>query len=149
MATPPLPPDFSEFLRLLAEHDVQYLLVGGYAVGFYGYVRATADLDVWIRRDHENAVRMVRALKAFGFDLDTLQPNLFLQPDRVIRMGVPPMRIEVLTSVSGVDFDTCYAEKVIERWDDAKVHVISLRHLKQNKRASGRAKDLSDLDYLP
>ncbi len=148
MAMIPLPADFSAFLRLLNEHEVKYLLVGGYAVGYHGYVRATADMDVWIRRDRENAERVVRVLEQFGFGVSELEPALFVSEDRVVRMGIPPMRIEILTSISGVGFDECYAARVEERWDDAAVNIISLEKLKQNKRASGRLKDLSDLEHL-
>ncbi len=148
MATTPLPPDFSEFLRLLNENEVRYLLVGGYAVGYHGYVRATADMDIWTARDDENAHRIVDTLREFGFGFEAISPELFLEEERVIRMGVPPVRIEILTSISGVDFDECYEERVIEQWDDVQINVISLSKLKTNKRASGRLKDLSDLDYL-
>ena len=111
MATIPLPPDFSEFLRLLNEHEVKYLLIGGYAVGYHGYVRATADMDVWIRRDKENAIRVVQVLEAFGFGDSALHPDLFMSEERLVRMGIPPMRIEILTSISGVMFDDCYASR--------------------------------------
>lgn len=87
-------------------------------------------------------------LEAFGFGVDALEPALFLRADRVVRMGVPPMQIEILTSISGVDFDACYASRVEERWDDAVVSIIGLAELKENKRASGRLKDLSDLEHL-
>lgn len=148
MATIPLPPDFSAFLRLLSEHEVKYLLVGGYAVGYHGYVRATADTDLWIRRDGSNAERVVRALDAFGFGTSDVTPELFLKEERVIRMGVRPMRIEILTSISGVEFDTYYASRISERWEDVEVDIISLEKLKENKRASGRLKDLNDLEHL-
>lgn len=148
MVTIPLPPDFSEFLRLLNANEVRYLLVGGYAVGYHGYVRATADMDIWVARDEENAQRLVDTLQEFGFGVEDLSPELFLEEERVIRMGVPPVRIEILTSISGVEFDECYEERIVEQWDDVQVNVISLPKLKSNKRASGRLKDLADLDYL-
>ena len=148
MATTPLPPDFSAFLKLLGEHEVEYLLIGGYAVGYHGYVRATADMDIWIRRDQATAERMVTVLKAFGFAVPDLNAALFLDPDRIVRMGVPPHRIEIMMSIDGVEFEACYAAREIATWDDIRVHVINLEHLKQNKRASGRLKDLADLDYL-
>lgn len=148
MATTPLQPDFSAFLKLLADHEVEYLLIGGYAVGYYGYVRATADMDIWVRRDSKNAERLVRALDTFGFGVAELKPSLFLDKKGIIRMGVPPVRIEIMMSISGVEFEECYAEREIVQWDDVTVHIISLKHLKQNKQASGRLKDLTDLDYL-
>ncbi|HET6569372.1 MAG TPA: nucleotidyltransferase [Rhodothermales bacterium] len=149
MNTTRLPLDFKEFLKSLNEQNVKYLLVGGYAVGYYGYPRATADIDVWIASDPQNAARVVAALKAFGFEVQGLSPDLFLAPDRIVRMGVAPMRIEILTSVSGVAFDTCYAERKPVVMDGIEVSLISLRHLKQNKAASGRHKDLDDLEHLP
>lgn len=148
MALTPLPPDFSSFLRLLNENDVEYLLVGGYAVGYYGYVRATADIDLWIPHDLKNADRLVLALGKFGFDVPELNAELFMKDDRIVRMGVPPMRIEIQTSISGVEFEACYEERVVARWDDLDVPVISLDRLIENKRAAGPLKDLADLQYL-
>ena len=148
MATIPLPPDFKEFLKLLNNQKVKYLLIGGYAVGYHGYVRATADMDIWIERNPSNAERVVKALREFGFHAENLSAGLFLEKGQVIRMGVPPMRIEVLTSISGVEFKECYETRIIEDWDDISVNIISLKKLKQNKRASGRLKDLTDLEHL-
>ena len=148
MAATPLPPDFSAFLRLLNAHDVRYLLIGGYAVGYYGYVRATADIDVWIPRERENADRLISALAEFGFDVPELRADLFLEKGRIVRLGVPPMRIEIQTSISGVEFEACYDDRLVVEWDDVTVTVISLDRLVENKRAAGRLKDLTDLEYL-
>ena len=148
MATSPLPPDFSEFLRLLNTHEVRYLLVGGWAVGYHGYVRATADMDVWVDLEQENAERLVGVLREFGFGGSDPTPQMFLQESQVIRMGVPPIRIELLTSVSGVEFDECYSERIVEDWGGVRVDILSLPKLKANKRASGRLKDLNDLEHL-
>ena len=145
MVTIPLPPDFSEFLRLLNNHGVRYLLIGGYAVGYHGYVRATADMDIWVERERDNAERLVEVLHEFGFGDSDPTPEMFLEGSKVIRLGVPPIRIELLTSVSGVAFEECYAERIVEDWDDVSVTVISLTKPKENKRASGR---LNDLEYL-
>ena len=144
-----LQPDFSAFLRLLHTHRVEYLLVGGYAVAYHGYPRMTDDLDVWVRPTPENAERVVAALREFGFDVPALTPVLFTKQRQITRMGVEPQRLEILTSISGVDFDTCWAERVEEEWDGVPVRILSLRHLRQNKRASGRHKDLADLENLP
>jgi predicted nucleotidyltransferase len=144
-----LPPDFKEFLKLLNARGVKYLLIGGYAVGYHGYPRTTNDIDIWIEINPYNAERMVKALQEFGFAMPDLSPNLFLQDQNVIRMGVPPMRIEVLTKISGVTFQEAYAERVIDTIDDVEVSLISLRQLKINKKASGRHKDLDDLEHLP
>ncbi len=143
------PSDFSEFLRLLNVHHVEYLLVGGFAVAIHGYPRATADMDVWVARNARNADRIVATLREFGFDLPSLNVELFLEPDRIVRMGNAPIRIEVLTSIDGVDFGECARRSIIQMVDGSEVPVIGLDDLKVNKRASGRSKDLADLDNLP
>lgn len=144
-----LPSDFKEFLRLLADSEVQYLVIGGYAVGYHGYPRATQDLDIWIARTPENAGRMVDVLRRFGFDLPELNTELFLKADTIVRMGVPPIRIEVATTLSGVEFSECFANRVDDDLDGVQVSLMSLPDLKTNKRAAGRHKDLDDLDHLP
>lgn len=145
----PLPPDFKEFLRLLNARQVEYLLIGGYAVGYYGYPRATADMDIWIAIDRLNAEKVVAVLREYGFDLPELSPDLFLEENRIIRMGAPPLRLEVMTSISGVRFEECYGERVPVMIGDVEASLISLRHLKINKKASGSFKDLNDLENLP
>ncbi len=149
MATIHLPSDFKEFLKLLNAHQVEYLLIGGYAVGFHGYPRATVDMDIWIAMNPANSQRIVTVLKEFGFDLPELSPELFLKEWQIIRLGVPPVRIELATTLSGVNFNECYAERVVDILDGVKVNLISLRHLKINKKASGRHQDLADLENLP
>jgi hypothetical protein len=144
-----LPPDFKEFLRLLHTNHVEYLLIGGYAVGYHGYPRATNDMDIWIALNPENAIKMTKVIKDFGFDTLDLSTELFLQKDRIVRMGLPPIRIEVLLEISGVQFDQCYEERIDAAIDDIPVKLINLKHLKINKRASGRYKDLDDLEHLP
>lgn len=143
------PQDFSEFLKLLNAHHVEYLLIGGFAVAMYGYPRATADMDVWVSRHSNNSERLVACLREFGFDSPNLNAELFEDPDRIIRMGVAPLRIEILTSIDGVDFAECVARAQTTTVDGSSVPVISLEDLKINKRASGRAKDLDDLENLP
>ena len=149
MAPINLPPDFKEFLKLLNAHQVEYLLIGGYAVAYHGYPRATADMDIWIALHPRNAEGVVTSLKAFGFDLPELTPELFLKEGQVIRMGVPPVRIEIATSISGVRFEECYAARVVDVLDEVEVNLIDLGHLKANKKAAGRYKDLNDLENLP
>lgn len=144
-----LPLDFKEFLRLLNAKGVEYLVIGGYAVGYYGYPRATNDIDVWIAVSPDNAQRVVAALLEFGFGTPELSAELFLKKNRIVRMGVPPMRIEISTGISGVGFDECYRDKVIDTLDGVLVNLISKHHLKINKQASGRHKDLNDLENLP
>lgn len=146
---PALPLDFKEFLKLLKDHKVRYLLIGGYAVGYHGYARATEDMDIWAAIHPDNAKRLVAALKAFGFDLPELKPELFLREKQIVRMGVAPIRIEICTSISGVEFDECYQARVVDEVDGVEVNLIDLEHLKKNKLASGRPKDLADLEKLP
>ena len=149
MATPQLQADFKEFLKLLNSKQVEYLLIGGYAVGYYGYPRATADIDIWIAVNPANANRVAGVIREFfGSEVEGATPELFLQENQIARMGVPPFRIEILTTISGVGFDECYAERVAGKIDGVDVNVISLKHLKANKRASGRLKDLNDLEHL-
>lgn len=142
-----LPPDFSEFLRLLNSHNVKYLLVGGYAVGYYGYPRATVDIDLWVETRPENVVKVIAALADFGFA--GVEPELFAKDKQVIRMGVPPLRIELLTGISGVEFADCYDARLMATLGEIEVSLISLKDLKINKAASGRYKDLNDLEHLP
>ncbi|MCH7557755.1 MAG: hypothetical protein IIB56_09905 [Planctomycetes bacterium] len=149
MATIHLPSDFKEFLKLLNAHQVEYLLIGGYAVSYHGYPRATVDMDIWIALQPANAERIVVVLKEFGFDLPELSPELFLKEGQIIRLGVPPVRIELATTVSGVNFNECYTERLTDILDGVEVNLISLRHLKINKKASGRHSDLADLENLP
>ena len=149
MAMIRLPPDFKEFLQLLNAHKVKYLLVGGYAVGYHGYPRATADMDIWVQMDAQNAERIVTVLKEFRFDIPELAVELFLQENRIVRMGVPPVKIEIMTTISGVSFADCYDKRVVDELDSVEVHLISLWDLKENKKSSGRYKDLNDLENLP
>ncbi|OHB85148.1 MAG: hypothetical protein A2V98_25585 [Planctomycetes bacterium RBG_16_64_12] len=149
MATIPLPPDFKDFLQLLNSEKVEYLLVGGYAVGYYGYPRATGDMDIWVAATRQNAERIARFLREFGFAAETVSPELFLEKGRIVRMGVPPLRIELLTGASGVDFSECYSDRKRDVIDGVEVSLISLEHLKLNKKAAARAKDLNDLENLP
>ena len=148
MAPPLLPDDFREFLRLLNSYGVEYLLVGGYAVGYYGYPRATADMDVWVAISPENAQRVVAAVTQFGFSSEAVPPDLFLTENRVIRLGVPPLRLEIITTISGVTFAECYPQRTRAVLGGVDVSLISLHHLKINKAASGRPKHLDDLRQL-
>jgi len=149
MATTPLPPEYSQFLRSLDENRVRYLLVGAHAVGYHGYTRSTGDLDVWVEATAENAERLVQALNEFGFDMPDLTPGLFLEPDAIIQFGFPPLRIDLLTNIAGVTFGEAYASRVIDTIDGVTISVIDLESLKASKRAAGRHKDLADLEHLP
>lgn len=144
-----LPKDFKEFLRLLRAHGVEYLLVGGWAVIYHGYPRATDELDIWISVSPANAARAARALREFGFDVPELSTDLLLQNDQIMRMGIESVRIEVMTTISGVSFAECYPERLETTLDGEPVSLISLRNLRLNKKASRRLKDLADLENLP
>jgi hypothetical protein len=143
-----LPPDFKEFLKLLNIHRVEYLLVGGFAVAFHGYPRATSDIDIWISRSPENARRVVAAIREFGFDTPNLNAELFQQDRRIVRMGLPPVRIEVMNTIDGVEFVKCLQTQIVADFDGIPVPVIDLSSLKINKQSSGRPKDLDDLQHL-
>jgi predicted nucleotidyltransferase len=149
MATIRLPQDFKEFLKLLKEHNVRYLLIGGYAVSYHGYIRTTGDMDIWIAIHPDNAKKIVAVLKIFGFEQPDLSPDLFLHENKIIRMGVPPVRLEITTSISGVEFEECYQARIVDNLDGVEVNLIDLENLKKNKKASGRLKDLTDFKKLP
>ncbi len=136
----PFPEDFKDFLRLLNSHGVEYLLVGGYALAFHGHIRATQDMDVWIDRTPGNALRVAAAITDFGFNPVSIPPELFLKEEQVIRMGVPPLRIEVITSVSGVSFMECRPEREIARIYDLEVPVISRAMLKKTRNPAAGSK---------
>ena len=148
MAKLRFPDDLREFLKLLNSARVEYLLIGGYAVGYYGYPRATADLDIWVAMSEQNSRKLVQMLKDFGFDLPNLVPDLFLRRESIVRFGQPPLRIKILTTISGVDFADCYARRAKVKFDGLRVNMIHLADLKKNKAASGRLKDLDDLEAL-
>ncbi len=143
-----LPKDFKEFLKLLNKHGVEYLLIGGYAVGYYGYPRTTNDMDIWIAVEQRNADKMVSVFRDFGYGAADLDATPFLVEHNIVRMGVPPMRIEVMTTISGVTFTACYGTRQTVIIDGVSVSLIGLEQLKLNKRASARHKDLDDLEHL-
>lgn len=140
--------DFKEFIRSLNDSEVRYLVVGGYAVAFHGYPRYTKDLDVWIEMSTENAKRVLSALHRFGFSDLELDSTDFLEPDSIIQLGYPPVRIDMITTLDGVTFEECHVSRVEAMIDDVLVPFIDLQHLKQNKKATGRHQDLADLENL-
>ena len=119
MATDPVSlfPDFKEFLKLMNSGEVRYLVVGGYAVNYHGYHRTTGDLDIWIAVDEENASRVSSVLQRFGFSAGSVPAAAFLERGKIFRMGVKPVRIEILTQPSGVEFDACYGRRVVDTVD--------------------------------
>ncbi|MEM7513773.1 MAG: hypothetical protein AAF388_22795 [Bacteroidota bacterium] len=145
-----LHPDFKEFIESLNKNEVEYLLVGGYAVVIYGYVRATGDMDIWVNNSPENSIRVIEALKEFGFNFPNLDSSTIQQDDLVLQLGYPPYRIDIITTPSGVDFDVCYPKReIFQLEDEQSINVIDLDSLKQNKRSTGRNKDLDDIENLP
>jgi hypothetical protein len=149
MEMPDVPEDFKEFLKLLNARRVEYLVIGGFAVAHYGYIRPTADMDVWVGMSVRNGQAITEALKEFGFAVDALKPELFTKKDQLVRMGVPPLQLELSTTISGVEFDACYHARRMADFGGVAVPVISLADLRINKKASGRLKDLADLESLP
>jgi len=143
-----LNPDFKEFIQLLNAHDVHYLVVGGYAVAVHGYPRYTKDIDIWLEMSPENAQKTIQTLDEFGFSSLGIQPTDFLEADMIIQLGYPPNRIDLITSLSGVDFLTCYEKRLDIDIDGTLVAFIDLENLKVNKSASGRTQDLADLENL-
>jgi len=105
-------------------------------------------MDIWIARNNENVQKLMGVLTDFGFELSDVSAELFMQPDQIIRMGVPPLRLEIITSISGRDFSDCYPRRIVTKVDDVMVSLIGLDDLKKNKKASGRHKDLDDLEKL-
>ena len=140
--------DFSEFVSLLNAHGVEYLVVGGYALAVHGHPRFTGDLDIWLQRTPVNTERTLSALQAFGFGSLQISAADLMQPDAVVQLGFPPGRIDLLTSIDGVSFDTCAARPEVMVVHGLQVPFIGLEDFKANKRASGRLKDLADLESL-
>lgn len=143
-----LSPDFRDFFASLNAAKVCYLVVGGYAVALHGHPRYTKDIDVWVGLDEENAEGLVRALEDFGFGSLGLTTEDFLVPDRIVQLGYPPSRIDLITTLPGVVFEECYPSRLEIFVDDLTIHFIDLENLKNNKRASGRYQDLADLENL-
>jgi len=142
-----LPPDFLDFLRLLNRHKARYLLIGGYAVAYHGYVRATGDIDVFIHRSRDNAHHLINACRDFGLS-EGITPDTFLEKGRILRFGLPPLRLEILNEISGVTFEECWDHHEILTVEETIIPVIGLHDLLRNKSASGRLKDQLDLDML-
>ena len=140
--------DFKEFIDALNKNNVRYLVVGGYAVAFHGHPRYTKDMDVWIHRDPGNAVKVVQALEDFGFASLGITEEDFLASKSIIQLGYPPNRIDLLTDIEGVAFETCFAAKVLVEVDGTIANFIDLENLKKNKQATGRLQDLADVENL-
>ena len=143
-----LNPDFRDMLSALCEEGAEFLLVGAYALAVHGFHRATGDMDIWIRRSEENAARVWRALQRFGAPLAGLTRDDLKTPDLVFQIGVAPRRIDILTSIDGVEFDEAWSNRdaiVVER---LSIAVIGRSHLIRNKKAVGRPQDVADVAWL-
>lgn len=140
--------DFKEFAALLNLNRVEYLVVGGYALAVYGHPRYTGDLDFWIGTDDANAQRMLAALEQFGFGGLGIRKEDLTTPNQVIQLGYPPGRIDLLTSIDGVDFGASFQRRMTVRLDEVDLSFICLEDFKTNKKAVGRHQDLADLEAL-
>lgn len=140
--------DFRDLFAALNDAGAEYLVVGAHALAAHGHVRATKDLDVWVRATADNAERVYRALRIFGAPLDDLSVADLRTPDIVFQMGVAPVRIDILTSVSGITFDDAWPERVSSRYGDLPIPILSRDHLIKNKLAAGPLQDLADVEQL-
>jgi predicted nucleotidyltransferase len=139
---------FLEFIKLLEKHRVEYMVVGGYAVGFHGFPRYTGDLDLFVALSESNAASLLRVYADFGFSDLGLSVKDFLETDTVVEIGREPLKIQVLTGIDGVTFAECYARKTTCTLDGVNMPFISMEDLLRNKAASPRAKDKIDLEEL-
>ncbi len=140
--------DFIDFIELLNRHNVEYMVVGAHALAFHGRPRHTGDLDIWIKPSFNNAEKMINVLKDFGFDSLGLTNEDFLKENYVTQLGYPPLRIDILNSISGVKFDDAYKGRTIGQDGDLSISFISIGDFITNKQASGRAKDMGDVNSL-
>ena len=141
-------PDFKELFALFNAHGVNYLIVGGYALAFHGAPRFTGDIDIFVKPDLENARHILKALKEFGFPSAQLTLEDFQSPEKVVQLGVPPVRIDIITSLTGVSWEEAYAGRKKGAYGDAIVCYLGRAQLLANKKATGRKKDVADLESL-
>ncbi len=137
--------DVREFIELLSSASVEFLVVGGHAVAYHGFPRVTGDFDFFVRASHENALRLVEVFRQFGFEDATKLESVFEDVGRAVKVGTPPNRIDVITGISGVDFEEAWASRVAANLGGVPVSMISRDLLLKNKRASARPKDLLDV----
>jgi hypothetical protein len=143
-----LSPDFKEFIQSLNANDVEYLILGGYAVAIHGHPRYTKDLDVWLNNSASNAEKVLQALVQFGFESLGLTKDDFVTADQMIQLGYPPNRIDLMTYADGLEFPQSYEQRLTVEVDGVAVNFINLADLRKNKRATGRLQDLADLEGL-
>ena len=140
--------DFKDLFAELNAHDVEFLVVGAHALAAHGHVRATKNLDVWVRPDQENTLGVIRALTAFGAPTQAVTKNDFAVPGITFQIGVEPVRIDIITAVDGLTFDAAWPNRVASEYGGEPVFVISREDLISNKRASGRPQDIADIAAL-
>jgi hypothetical protein len=140
--------DFKELLELFNVHKVKYLIVGGYALAYHGAPRYTGDIDIFVQPERENALCILKALDEFGFGSIGLKEEDFQLPDKVVQLGYPPIRIDIITSISGVFWDQAYKGREKGEYGDVPVYFIGRKDYILNKRSSGRKKDLADIEAL-
>jgi len=143
-----LNPDFKEMLSCLKDEEVDFLIVGAYALAAHGFPRATGDLDIWVRNSFENAEKVMRAVVKFGAPTSNLSVEDFTAPDMIVQLGVEPCRIDLLTGIDGVAFDDAWQSRVKIAISNLEIDVLSKEHLLQNKQAAGRDKDQGDINWL-
>lgn len=139
---------FKRFIKLLNEHNIKYIILGGQAVNYWGFIRYTGDLDIIVEPTVENAENLILALLHFGYDVYDFQVQDFTTPDTAVQLGAPPDRIDILSSTLGINFEACFEKKVIVEIDEVQYNFIDLEHLIENKKAVGRPKDLEDIKNL-
>jgi len=140
--------DFKELLELFNSHGVDYIIVGSYALAYYGAPRYTGDIDLFVRPDKKNAEKIMKALDDFGFGSLDISAGDFSMPNKVIQLGRQPVRIDIMTSLSGVTWDESYAGRVEGKYGDITVHYIGREQFIKNKRSIGRLKDLADIEAI-
>lgn len=141
-------PDFEELLKLFEENKVSYMVVGGYAVAFYGYPRFTKDIDIFFLRDAKNIQRLKKALVRFGFSEKSLPDALFSKKGNIIKLGVEPVRVDLLNDIDGVEFKEILSRTVRGRYGSVEISFIGKNDLITNKEASGRMQDWADIEKL-
>ena len=141
-------PDFKDLLSEFNAHHVEFLVVGAHALAAHGHVRATKDMDVWVRPSKENATRIIAALNAFGAPLHGSALTDLSGPNFVLQLGVAPIRIDIITSITGVEFDEAWPDRLEAKFGGEPVGVLSRKHLIKNKSATGRPQDLVDVQLL-
>lgn len=141
-------PNFKDLLLAFNEHDVDYLIVGAHALAAHGHVRATKDLDLWVRREQTNAQKVLQALSDFGAPLSDLTASDLSKKETIFQIGVPPLRIDIITNIDGVEFAEAWRDRVETSFGGVSAFVISRHHLITNKKTSARLQDLADVQQL-